>query len=290
MESYRLLLLPLAVLFLGMVIPAHAAVAMPRQNPACFTAAQWTATFTLAAQLPLSERIGLWADLLAVDSVYKADPLGEGPGAAPDPDPLCDFAHVDCVTYVEQVYALALSANRDGFDGLLQRIRYREGQINYRWRNHYTVADWLPANAWCISDITEEVGAGHLRSMTKTISRKTFFAGKGLTQYADIPDEVFTTQYLPRADAAAATGKLKTGDLIIFLISTPGIEAGHVGLIRIKGNTAYLQHASLTAKHVVTVPLESYLKDMPDRFLGFKIARPTGTADVSPAPSNPPQK
>ncbi|MHB9026234.1 MAG: N-acetylmuramoyl-L-alanine amidase-like domain-containing protein [Armatimonadota bacterium] len=291
MDSRLLLLLPLATFFLGMELPARAAVAMPRQNPMAFTPPQWDATFTIAAQLPLGERIGLWADLLAVDSVYKADPLGEGPGAVPDPDPLVDLTNVDCVTYVEQVYALAVSPNRQAFDSLLQRIRYRDARIDFRWRNHYTVADWLPANAWFLRDVTADVGAGHLHDMTKIISRTAFFAGKGLARYADIPDEILTTQYIPRGEAAAVASKLRTGDMIILLVSTPGIEAGHVGLLRHKAREAQIQHASLSAKRVVTSALLPYLNGLPERFVGFKIARPSlGAPASSPAPSNQPHE
>ena len=213
------------------------------------------------------------AERTAQGAIYTADPLGEGAGTQPDADPLLDFAHVDCLTYVEQVYALTLAPDRAHFADTLQRIRYRDGQIAYRWRNHYTVADWLPANAWFIRDVTDAVGAGHLRTMTKTIDRGKFFAGKGLKQYADLPAEEVTTSYLPREQAAAILGKLQTGDMIIFVISTPGIIAGHVGLLRVERGVVCVQHASPTVKGVITLPLLDYLHQAPSRFLGFKVAR-----------------
>lgn len=255
--------------------PAQAGVVLTRQNPASFTTEQWYGTFAIANQLPLASRIALWADLVAVDSQYSGDPLGEGPGNLPDPDPLCDFTRVDCVTYVEQVYALALSTSRAQFNDTLRRIRYRDGQVEYRWRNHYTVSDWLPANAWFIRDLTAEIGVKHTQSMTKTIARRTFFTDKGLPQYADIPDEIATTSYIPREQIDTIAGKVKTGDLAVFVISSPGIIAGHVGLIRVTNGVAYLQHASLTEKRVVTRPLAEYVQALPARFLGLKLARPT---------------
>jgi len=241
-------------------------------NLTTFSAAQWSDAFTRGNELPLPERIGFWAEMAARDTVYVAGPLGEGEGKLPDTGPLHDFRHVDCVTFVEQVYALALSHSRAEFDEQLRRIRYQDGQVDYRRRNHYTVSDWLPANAWFIRDITAHVGA--TQEMTKTISRAHFFAAKGLTQYADIPDETATTSYLPRAQAATLAGQLRTGDLIIFVVATPGIIAGHVGLIRMQHGVAYLQHAGMAAKKVVTVPLRDYLRTLPERFVGFKIARP----------------
>ena len=287
MGSSRKILFPLwALLLMGFAgdvpTPARAAASFPRQNLSRFTATHWNAAFELIAALPLPQRIACWADLAAVDSVYAADPLGEGPGNLPDADPLCDFARVDCVTYLEQVYALALSPNYAAFPDTLRRIRYRDGQVDYRWRNHYFVSDWLPANARLVRDATDEVGAGHLRAMTKTISRGKFFAGKGLPQYADLPDEEATTNYIPRGDVKAVAEKLQIGDMIVFVLDTPGIIAGHTGLIRMRNGVAFLQHASLTAKTVVTVPLAEYLRAAPARFLGFKIARP-----YEPAPAKP---
>ena len=183
---------------------------------------------------------------------------------------------MDCVTYVEQIYALALSESYAQFPDTLRRIRYRDGKIDYRWRNHYTVSDWLPANAWCMRDVTDEVGGDTVKTMTKTISRGKFFAGKGLTQYANLPDEAASTHYISRDDAEQALAKLQTGDMLIFVIDTPGIIAGHVGLVRHIGPTVEVQHASLSEKRVITSPLARYLRNIPARFVGFKVARPVG--------------
>jgi len=274
--KFRFILLPFTILLLILggrrLMSAQGALRVPRQNPSTFTAKHWEGLFAVAAELPLPQRIGLWADMLAVDAVYVGDPLGEGPGAAPDADPLCDFARVDCVTYVEQVYALALSKDFARFSDTLRRIRYKDGQIDYRWRNHYTVSDWLPANAWFIRDVTGEVGAGVTRTMRKTISRAKFFGDKGLKQYADIPDEAAETVYIPRDKLEEVLPRLKTGDLVIFVIEAPGIIAGHVGLIRNPGVIS-VQHASLSDKRVIISPLADYVKGV-KRFVGIKVARP----------------
>ncbi len=247
-------------------------VTLPHQNLAHLTPKQWNAAFAEMEGLALAHRVAVWADLAAVGAEYVRDPLGEGPGKLPDPDPLVDFAHVDCQTYIEQVYALTLSHNRKEFDDTLRRIRYKDGQVDFRWRNHYTVTDWLPANAWFLHDATDEVGQGMTRSMTKTISHAHFFIEKGLPQYGDIPDVEQETHYIPRAAAKDVAAQLHTGDMIILVVSNPGIIAGHVGLIRNPGVVSF-QHASLTEKRVVTVPFVDYVNDMPERFVGFKVAR-----------------
>ena len=245
-------------------------------NPSCYTVRQWASAFSSVSAFPLRKRIAAWADLTAVDAEYVLGPLGEGPGAVPDTKPLSDFQHVDCQTYIEQVYALALSHSRQEFDETLRHIRYKESIIDFRWRNHYTVTDWLPANAWCIRDVTDEVGSGFTRPMTKTISHAKFFADHGLPQYHDLPDIEQTTEYVPRTQVKDVMGRLKTGDLVIFVVSTPGIISGHVGMIRCQGTTVSVQHASQTAKKVIISPLEHYVDNMPARFVGCKFARPIG--------------
>ncbi len=255
------------------IMSARGEALLPCGNPASFTTKQWGAAFAVTGELPLTRRLALWADLAALNAAYVADPLGEGPGGTPDPDPLCDFAHVDCVTYVEQVLALALAPDYAHFPDILRRIRYRDGKVDYRWRNHYTVSDWLPANAWLLRDVTDEVGAGTTATMTKTIARGKFFAGKGLAQYSDLPEEQATTSYIPRERVKNVLPLLKTGDLAIFVIDTPGIIAGHVGLLRVRDGIVLVQHASLTAGRVVTVPLADYLTAAPTRVVGVKIAR-----------------
>ncbi|HEX2948111.1 MAG TPA: N-acetylmuramoyl-L-alanine amidase-like domain-containing protein [Armatimonadota bacterium] len=267
---------------LGISSPIKAAVDMSRQNASKFTAEQWSGAFQIANALPFSQRVAFWSDLTSVDSTYVLDPLGEGPAAAPDNGPLYDFAHVDCVTFVEQVYALALSNNYRAFQDTLQHIRYRNGQIDYRWRNHYLVSDWLPANAWFIHDITDDVGGQIVKPMTKTITRGKFFADKGLQQYANLPDETATVSYIPRDQVASVLTKIHTGDMLIFVINSPGIIAGHTGLAIVRGTTVYVRHASQTAKTVVTVPLADYMRTMPDRFVGFKVARPSQTTTAVP--------
>ncbi|OPZ85554.1 MAG: hypothetical protein BWY76_01368 [bacterium ADurb.Bin429] len=266
---------------------AFAAGGGPRANPAAFTAKQWEGLFATVGAAPLSQRLAIWADLTAVDAVYVADPLGEGPGAAPDGDPPCDFGRVDCVTYVEQTLALALAKDQTSFAETLRRIRYKDGTVDFRARNHYFVSDWLPANAWCARDMTAEVGGDAVKTMEKTISRKAFFAGKSIT--ADLPDEQAATTFIPREAVSPAQARMKEGDIAIFVISTPGIIAGHVGVLRTKNDTIHLQHASSAEKRVVTVPLEAYVRALPTRFVGMKIARPYEPAPPAPVQEGAPR-
>ena len=43
----------------------------------------------------------------------------------------------DCVTYLETVLAAAIARKPEEFDGVLRKIRYHNGVVEWRERNHY---------------------------------------------------------------------------------------------------------------------------------------------------------
>ena len=84
---------------------------------------------------------------------YITNPLGGGAGL---PEHLnVNLDGFDCVTYMESVLALALSRTVEDFADLLRRIRYRNGEVSWASRNHYT-SDWWRRNE----------AAGFLRNLT----------------------------------------------------------------------------------------------------------------------------
>ena len=206
----------------------------------------------------------------ACGTPYANGPLGEGPDGKYDRDPLMDLSKVDCVTYVEQVLALASAATyQEAFDHL-QRIRYRAGRIGFETRNHFMVADWLANNAWC-RDVSDTLGVD-TESLTRTINRKDFFElvdAPGLGQ--DVPPQEVTIEYVPGDRAAAAAKKLSSPTLIVFIGKKPEwLFALHTGLYaRDDQGTPHLYHASSQAEHVVETDLAQYLSAQAERYLGF---------------------
>lgn len=73
-------------------------------------------------------------------------PLGEGPDGKYDQDPLYRFDTFDCTTYVETIMALATSNSIDEFEINLNDIRYKNGEISFFTRNHFTDLQWIPLN------------------------------------------------------------------------------------------------------------------------------------------------
>jgi D-alanyl-D-alanine carboxypeptidase/D-alanyl-D-alanine-endopeptidase (penicillin-binding protein 4) len=209
----------------------------------------------------------------ALGTPYADGPLGEGPDGTHDRDPLMDLGRVDCVTFVEQSIALARAASyQEAFDAL-QRIRYKDGIIDYERRNHFFIADWIANNPFCI-DLSQSLGVETL-PLTRTISRRGFFDRTNAAELGrNIPDQVLTIHYVPLAQAAAAEAKLPSPGLIVFVGKTDWLFALHCGLyFRDTAGKGLLFHASSKQGSVVSQPLLAYLDENKTRYLGFTAYR-----------------
>jgi len=198
---------------------------------------------------------------------YKLGPLGEGDSALGEAKPRFRTDSFDCLTYIETVEALARSAKTDSVVPVLDRIRYEGGRVGWGSRNHYTEADWLPANA----------RAGHVRLDTlpggilepRTLGRKAFYA-KHQVEREDttvllpmVPREVVLKDFARPAREARVRG--------IGLVGTvAGLGILHTGfLVERPGEPPLLRHAS-QAGTVREQPLVEYLASKP-RFVGIVV-------------------
>lgn len=231
------------------------------------------------AALPrVRDRIMYYSEL-AIGTPYVKFCLGEGPDAQYDQDPLMDIARVDCMTFSEQIIALAISRSyREAFHNL-QRIRYLDGKIDFTWRNHYTIADWLPNNSWLLEDVTEHVGGAICQSMTKTIDRRQMLRDKGCDDLAHIPEaQPLTIRYIPKESVLKIADRLEGGEIVSLITSKPGIFSSHMGIMsRNSAGALVFRHASSAPEQmqVVEVALDqfpSYLAGRSDD-IGLKFIR-----------------
>jgi|CXWL01.1.fsa_nt_gi hypothetical protein len=173
---------------------------------------------------------------------YELYLLGEMPFETHDPQPLYCLGKSDCLVFTEHIYAMALSRDWTGFMRLLQRIRYRDGQIGVASRNHYTEADWNPSNRWLVREITAELAADKAVKFNERIDRSKFLRGRYQLK-TDIPVEEHHDAYLPFAEIGLAAPRLRDGDFINVVrgVVKPGAPVndtfggsawvGHVGLV-----------------------------------------------------------
>jgi hypothetical protein len=202
---------------------------------------------------------------------YHDGPLGEGPGAPYDPDPLIDLSRVDCVTFVEQSVALATAPSLSEATKVLQHYRYEEGQIDFLHRNHFMLVDWVPNNPWCV-ETTSDLGV-ESRNVTRTISMAGFFRRVKAPELGqEIPDREVTVTYIPIAQAAAVAQAIEKTSLIVFIGHVDWLFALHCGIYLPNGpEGGKLFHASSKAGKVAAMDLAEYAASQSERYLGMAV-------------------
>ncbi len=162
---------------------------------------------------------------------YELYLLGEFPYEINDPQPLFNLEKSDCVVFAEHIYAMALSASWPEFFWMLQRLRYRDGVIGAATRNHYTEADWNPANRWLLTDITTELAGPRAQPYRQRIDRKAFLQ-KQFKLATEIPVQLYDDVFIPKAAVASIEDQLEDGDFVNVISGQNGnYWASHVGLI-----------------------------------------------------------
>ena len=202
------------------------------------------------------------------------------------PAPMYALDRCDCVTFVERVYALALAWDRESFYGLVSRLRHKDGQEGYLNRNHFTVGEWVPNNAWLFDDLTRELGHGDPKPwipMHHIIRRTAFFAKQGIT--VDIPDEKVVDAFIPREAIADLLDQLQTSDVVLLIRGELGNQyCQHWGIIIVDSGdptaplAERLEIACAGEPHSLTMPLMEYL-DVRTCFQGCKFLRPWPNAE-----------
>lgn len=220
--------------------------------------------------------------------------LGEMPFETYDPQPIYCLSKSDCVVFAEHTYAMALTGDWPSFMKMLQRIRYRDGQIGVATRNHYTEADWDKSNRWLVEDFTAELAGPKGVTFDERIDRAKFLKDRyGLS--VDIPVEMHHDLYLPYTDLDRAAEHLEDGDFVNVVrgVVKPGnspaepvagsVYVGHVGLVAHgPDGTLHMIHSS--SPQVREEPLAQYVARSTanvaeldsagkPRLLGFKFLR-----------------
>ncbi len=205
-----------------------------------------------------------------IDLPYRLFLLGEHPFELHDSGPLYCLAAGDCVTFVEQTYAMTLSHDWASFFRTLQRIRYKNGEIRILTRNHFVEADWNVNNAWLFEDVTAPLAGVLARPMRVRTDRAKFFSRFGLGE--DLPVEEIETVFIPKTCLAEVSDKLRDGDVVEMVRESElGGYVGHMGLLahNESGNVTILHATKPRAREE---PLTSYLS-LHETVAGIKVLR-----------------
>ena len=126
---------------------------------------------------------------------YRLGPMGEGTLDPIEPEPLVYLDSVDCVTFLEHTLAMALAPSEDSLFNVLQKIRYLGGEISYRTRKHYLLADWVGEGKFArVLPVEGDT------VISRTLPKKNFFKAKRMKYLVDgkeADDPQVEIRYLP---------------------------------------------------------------------------------------------
>jgi hypothetical protein len=185
---------------------------------------------------------------LFLGTPYGQYPLGEGSGVEPQPRWRADM--VDCQTYVETVLAMANAKNLAQAKALLDDIRYRSPPISFSSRNHFTEAQWLPANQakGYLAEETSQIDRA-APSAKLVLRREQWSKVKGLERLApaEIPEGKFFIRYLPVAEARRRAARIAPGSVMLIVRAQDPlrvVRVSHMALVVRGANGLVVRHAS----------------------------------------------
>ena len=211
--------------------------------------------------------------LVAVGRTFLGTPYVPGTLDPEGPERLVvNFRGLDCVTYVETVWALTRYVKLSSrtlasheperaerfYRALLNEIRYRDGIRSYPTRLHY-FSDWIQhgEDRNLLDDLGEELG-GVLDD------EPIDFMSSHTDAYRQLADPAFLDairerertlsergrHYIPEDAIASAAPRIRNGDVIAATSTVPGLDIAHVGFAVWIDDALHLMHAPLVGTEV----------------------------------------
>lgn len=221
-----------------------------------------------------------------------------------------NFQELDCVTFVENVLALARfirihdrgileseGGAQEAYRRMLREIRYRGARVDgYASRLHY-FSDWIRDNEakGLVKEMTREMGGVEdykaidymtthtdaYRQLANTANvmaiRETEFQLSGLTRFK-----------IPEGEILTWASSIQDGDIIAATSTVDGLDVAHTALAYWQGPELFLLHAPLVgdAVEVTRVPLAERIMRQGGQD-GVRVVRPLdpmGSGQGNPAP------
>ncbi len=221
----------------------------------------------------------------------------EAPGAE---GLVIELEELDCVTFVENVLALARfvqmapddlmvaeagSRDRAVFSGILEDIRYRGGEIEeYPSRLHY-FSEWIRDNhvMGLVRDVSQELGGSRdaepIDFMT-THSDAYRQLGEDPAFLAELREvearlSAAPRYYIPEDRIAAVEDGIQDGDIIAATSTVAGLDIAHTGIALWRNGRLHLLHAPLAGGvvQISEVPLAERIQRIGGQD-GVMVARP----------------
>lgn len=200
---------------------------------------------------------------------------------------------LDCTTFVENVLALTLCAQRGqksfkDFRIMLQKIRYRNGKIAYTSRLHY-FTEWIESNLknGFVKKIESEKAP-----FTKVQNLNINYMSTHSNSYAMLKahpqwlPEIKNMEkrltgcsyrYIPKTainNSKLLRETIKNGDIIAILTNKQGLDTSHIGIASWQKDGLHLLNASQIHKKVIEEPMlfQTYMSKHPSQ-IGIRVCR-----------------
>ena len=184
---------------------------------------------------------------------------------------------LDCTTFVENVTALALCANRKitdfkGFCDMLTLVRYIHGEVSYPTRQHYFTT-WISANQadGLLTEISlppspwSESHKPNVNYMTTHVDAYRMLSAhrEWVPAIKEMEDAVNQTTFtfIPKAKLLRSEkyrDVIRDGDIIAIVTNKAGLDISHVGFARWHKDGLHMMHASSLRKKVIDDPTSLY--------------------------------
>lgn len=233
-------------------------------------------TTTSEERLTVTERMKFYSEFF-LGMPYGLTCVGDGPYALYDTQPQLTFDTTNCMVYCEDVLALAISDNFENFFNNLQQIRYKDGVVGMKTRNHYTMADWLPENSWLLHDVAENVAGEKSKTLTRTISHEQFFKKKGITDTRYVKeDRTLTVNYIPFDALMDVKENFCDGDILALLFKNlDNIFSAHMLMFYETSSGEVIRESSLSKSTVLDTPYDEWVANFQNskKYIGIALMR-----------------
>ena len=226
--------------------------------------------------LTITERMKFYSEIF-LGMPYGLTCVGDGPYALYDTQPQLTFDTTNCMVYCEDVLALAISDNFENFFNNLQQIRYKDGIVGMKTRNHYTMADWLPENSWLLHDVAEKVAGEKVKTLTRTISHEQFFQKKSITDMRYVKeDRSLTVNYIPFDALMDVKENFRDGDILALLFrNLDNIFSAHMLMFYKTSDGAVIRESSLSKSTVLDTHYDEWVENFQNskKYIGIALMR-----------------
>jgi hypothetical protein len=207
---------------------------------------------------PLPERLDA-ASGAFLGAPYLRNPLI---GSAETPEVFTvSLRGFDCVTFAETALALAHARTPDEFVDRVRLLRYEDGAVEWRARNHF-MTDWVKRNAR--RGLVREI------ELDGTVSRR-----RTLNTVPGLPPRPVQVHCVPKRKLYRERDRIQTGDLLLFASTRSNRDVFHLGLAIVRGDRVMLRHASRSRKRVLDQDLLEFLNG--NGMSGVIVVRPLAT-------------